>query len=87
MYYIGIDIGTSSVKVLAIDEAGKIVKTVSREYPISYPFPLWSEQNPNDWWEQSKLALKDILEYIDKVDYFSSDAKPQNAVPNVRMVW
>lgn len=66
MYYIGIDIGTSSVKVLAIDEAGKIVKTVSREYPISYPFPLWSEQNPNDWWEQSKLALKDILEYIDK---------------------
>ena len=66
MYYIGIDIGTSSVKVLAIDEAGKIVKTVSREYTISYPFPLWSEQNSIDCYDQIKLLLKDILEYSDK---------------------
>lgn len=65
MYYIGIDLGTSSVKLLMIDEEGKIIKTVSKEYPIYYPHPLWSEQNPNDWWEMTKQGLKDILDGID----------------------
>jgi len=39
MYFIGIDIGTSSVKILVIDELGKIVKTVNKEYPIYFPQP------------------------------------------------
>ena len=49
MYYIGIDLGTSAVKLLLMDAAGAIRKIVSREYPLSFPHPGWSEQNPEDW--------------------------------------
>ena len=48
MYYIGIDLGTSAVKLLLMDEKGTICKNVSREYPLSFPHPGWSEQNPED---------------------------------------
>ena len=50
MLYIGIDLGTSAVKLLLMDEMGKIQKIVSREYPIYFPNPGWSEQNPCDWY-------------------------------------
>ena len=43
MYYIGVDLGTSSVKLLLMDKQGTVVKTVSKEYPISFPKPGWSE--------------------------------------------
>ncbi len=49
-YYIGIDLGTSAVKMLLTDGNGKIVKTVTKEYPLYFPKPNWSEQNPEDWW-------------------------------------
>ena len=44
MLYIGVDLGTSAVKLLLMDGEGKIQKIVSREYPISFPHPGWSEQ-------------------------------------------
>ncbi|ABR46818.1 xylulokinase [Alkaliphilus metalliredigens QYMF] len=66
MYFIGIDIGTTSVKIIAIDEDGKIVKSVSKEYPLSYPKPLWSEQDPEDWWKQSINGFKELLDDLDK---------------------
>ena len=50
MFYIGIDLGTSAVKLLLMDSTGAIQNVVSREYPISFPRPGWSEQNPEDWW-------------------------------------
>ena len=50
MSYIGIDLGTSAVKLLMMDESGCIVKIVSRPYPIEFPKPGWSQQNPKDWW-------------------------------------
>lgn len=50
MYYIGVDLGTSAVKLLLMDGAGQILKIVSREYPIYFPHPGWSEQNPEDWY-------------------------------------
>ena len=53
MYYIGVDLGTSSVKLLLMDKQGTVVKTVSKEYPISFPKPGWSEQNPSDWYENA----------------------------------
>ena len=53
-YYIGVDLGTSAVKLLLMDQEGQVVNIVSREYPLSFPHPGWSEQNPEDWWEQSK---------------------------------
>ncbi len=66
MYFIGIDIGTTSVKIIAIDEDGIIVKSVNKEYPLSFPKPLWSEQNPEDWWTQSINGLKELLADLDK---------------------
>ena len=45
MYFIGVDLGTSAVKLLLMDEEGKIVNIVSREYPLYFPHPGWSEQN------------------------------------------
>ena len=53
MYYIGIDLGTSAVKLLLMEESGKICNIVSREYPLYFPHPGWSEQKPEDWFAQS----------------------------------
>lgn len=66
MNYIGIDLGTSAVKLLLMEGSGKILKIVSKEYPISFPKPGWSEQNPYDWYEQSVAGLKELLEGTDK---------------------
>lgn len=48
MKYIGIDLGTSAVKLLLMNADGKIEKIASREYALSFPHPGWSEQNPYD---------------------------------------
>jgi len=50
MLYIGVDLGTSALKLLLVDENGAILRTVTREYPLSFPHPGWSEQDPQDWW-------------------------------------
>ena len=63
--YIGIDLGTSSVKILLVDTEGQIIKTVSREYPIFYPQSGWSEQNPIDWYNASIDGLKELLSGVD----------------------
>ena len=51
MYYIGVDLGTSAVKLLLMEGNGKIVNVVSKEYPLYFPNPGWSEQKPEDWWK------------------------------------
>ena len=66
MYYIGIDLGTSSVKLLLVDEQGTILKTVSREYPLFFPHPGWSEQNPDDWWTAVQDGLQELTDGVDK---------------------
>ncbi|AKL95914.1 xylulose kinase XylB [Clostridium aceticum] len=66
MYFIGIDIGTTSVKIIATDENGNIVRSISKEYPLSFPKPLWSQQNPEDWWRQSISGFKELLDGLDK---------------------
>ena len=50
-YYVGVDLGTSSVKLMLVTETGEIKKTVSRAYPVSYPKNGWSEQSPYLWWD------------------------------------
>lgn len=65
MLYIGIDLGTSSVKLLLMDEKGKIRNIVSREYPLRFPCPGWAEQNPEDWYEQTIEGIKDLLQGFD----------------------
>ncbi|MBR3767694.1 MAG: xylulokinase [Clostridia bacterium] len=66
MLYIGIDLGTSAVKLLLVDEKGNILNTVTKEYPLIFPKDGWSEQNPADWWEGTMSALSEITEDIDK---------------------
>lgn len=66
MYYIGIDLGTSAVKLLLMDSEGKICNVVSKEYPLYFPNPGWSEQKPEDWYEQSMAGLKELTKDIDK---------------------
>lgn len=64
--YIGIDLGTSAVKLLLVSAEGKIVRSVSREYPISYPRDGWSEQNPEDWITAVKAGLSELLSERDR---------------------
>ena len=66
MLYIGVDLGTSAVKLLLMDEEGAIVKSVSKEYPLSFPHPGWSEQDPRDWFKQTMTGLKELLEDTDR---------------------
>ena len=66
MLYIGVDLGTSAVKLLLMNEEGKIEKIVSREYPLSFPHPGWSEQKPEDWWTQSIEGIKELTAECDK---------------------
>ncbi len=56
----GIDVGTSGCKVLLTDERGHVLMEASAEYPLSSPKPLWSEQNPEDWWQGVETCIRDI---------------------------
>lgn len=64
-YYIGLDVGTSSVKAMLISD-DEIVNIVSRDYPLSFPKPGYSEQNPTDWFNESVIAIKELIKGIDK---------------------
>ena len=66
MYYIGVDLGTSAVKLLLMEESGKIEKIVSREYPLYFPHPGWSEQNPEDWMKEAMEGIKELTSEIDR---------------------
>jgi xylulokinase len=62
MLFVGVDLGTTSVKLLLMDEFADIKKIVSREYPIYYPQTGWSEQNPEDWFDRLMLAFAELLQ-------------------------
>ena len=64
-YYIGIDLGTSSVKLLLVDNEGKIRHTATKEYPVIYPRSGWSEQNAEDWWNAIYEAIPELLNGFD----------------------
>ncbi len=66
MLYLGVDLGTSSVKVLLVDETGAVRKTASRTYPLEFPQPGWSQQNPADWWNAVVQCIPELLEGEDK---------------------
>ena len=65
MYYIGVDLGTSAVKLLLMEGNGKICNIVSNEYPLSFPQPGWSEQKPEDWWNAVVDGIKKLINGFD----------------------
>ena len=67
-YYIGIDLGTSAVKLILIDGRAEVLKTVSKDYPLYFPNPNWCEQNPSDWWNSTAEGLAELTDGIDKSD-------------------
>ena len=64
MYYIGIDLGTSAVKLLLVDQNGTIAGSVTKEYPLSFPHPGWSEQNPIDWWNAVTAGVRELVRAV-----------------------
>ena len=59
---IGVDLGTSGVKVIALTPDGQGVAEASANYPLLTPRPGWTEQNPSDWLEGTRTALKALSE-------------------------
>jgi len=60
-FYLGIDIGTTSVKAALVDEEGKAISQAMQEYPIIHIKPLWVEQSPYDWWNATVSAVKKVM--------------------------
>ena len=63
--FIGIDLGTSACKLLLMDEGGKILNIVSKEYPVEFPRPGWSQQDPDDWWLAVREGVPELLSGFD----------------------
>jgi xylulokinase len=58
---LGVDIGTSATKTLAIDETGRVLASSSSEYPCDHPYPGWSEQDPELWWQATVQTIGRVL--------------------------
>ncbi|MBN1393952.1 MAG: xylulokinase [Pirellulales bacterium] len=56
--FLGIDVGTSGTKTLAVDERGKVLASATETYPCRFPRPLWSEQDPDDWWRAAVRSAR-----------------------------
>ena len=59
--FLGIDIGTSATKTLAINPRGKILAESTAAYPCYHPKPLWSEQDPEDWWKATVQTVRKVV--------------------------
>jgi xylulokinase len=63
-YFLGIDISTTGSKVIVMDESGGICATASSPHTLQTPKPLWSEQDPGQWWEATKISIRAALEQV-----------------------
>src|SRR5439155_16514669 len=57
---VGLDVGTTGVKALAVSEQGEVLARVEKEYQLSSPQPGWAEQDPGDWWRATESALVEV---------------------------
>ena len=64
-YLLGLDVSTTGSKALLIDDQGRVVASHTTEHPISFPFPLWSEQDPADWWNGMVASIRAVVGQID----------------------
>ena len=67
-YFIGADLGTSSLKLILTDVNGQIINSVTKDYSVSYPKSGWSEQNAEDWWAALKLGMPELIKDINGED-------------------
>ena len=65
MVTIGIDLGTSAMKLLLVDEQGTILNSITKEYPLILPQPGWSEQDPSKWWDACLDGVAELLADFD----------------------
>lgn len=68
MLYIGVDLGTSAVKLLLMEANGTIKNVVSKEYPLYFPNPGWSEQKPEDWWSAVVAGIQELTADCNKAE-------------------
>lgn len=61
MNFLGIDLGTSSVKIVIMNENGQVVSSISKDYDVNYPKVGWAEQNPEDWWTATRDGIKELI--------------------------
>ena len=61
MPVLGIDLGTSGCKTVVVDRDGRILASATAEYPLSTPKPLWSEQDPHDWWKGLVASVQAVI--------------------------
>ena len=61
MSFVGIDVGTSGTKVLLLDRTGDIRAKATVEYPVRSPKPMWSEQDPEDWWQAVCAGIREVI--------------------------
>lgn len=61
MYFIGIDLGTSAMKLLLAENDGAIVNSTTKEYPLRFPHPGWSEQDPSEWWGALLSGVAELM--------------------------
>ena len=59
--FLGIDVSTTSAKALLIDAQGAVISTASTPLALSTPHPLWSEQDPDEWWRGTAASLRKVL--------------------------
>ena len=59
--FLGIDVSTTGAKALLIDEKGAVVETATTPLSLSTPKPLWSEQDPHEWWSGTVKSIKNVL--------------------------
>ncbi len=62
MILLGIDVSTTGAKALLIDEQGRVIRSATTPLTLSTPQPLWSEQDPADWWKEIKVSIRQALE-------------------------
>ena len=65
MLDIGLDLGTAASNFLLVDEVGRVLNTVTKEYPLSFPRPGWSEQDPAHWWQACLAGVPELLAGFD----------------------
>jgi xylulokinase len=64
--YIGIDLGTSGVKLIMVSKQGEVIASITKSYDLVIPKPMWTEQNPNDWYKQTIVGLKELIKGYEK---------------------